>query len=122
MQTRTMTLTCPGWGELDNVGPTNLNNPSLQVPFAIGFLKVGSDYALRMADLQTASNLTTAYEGPMPEGKVVDHQGSVVLGIGFDNSNISFGTFFEGAIVAGYPTDEAEDAVMQNVQSVGYGQ
>ena len=52
----------------------------------------------------------------------VDHQGAVVLGVGGDNSNNSFGTFFEGAIVAGYPTAEAEDAVMQNVQSVGYGQ
>jgi hypothetical protein len=37
------------------------------------------------------------------------------------NSNNSRGTFLEGAIVAGYPTDAAEDTVMQNVQSVGYG-
>jgi hypothetical protein len=108
----------PGWGALDDDAPPNPNNPSLGVPFAIGFLKVSNNYSLRMADLETASSLTTAYQGAMP--KAVDHQGAVVLGVGGDNSNNSFGTFFEGAIVAGYPSDEAEDSVMQNVKSVGY--
>jgi len=109
-----------GWGALDSDAPPNSNNPSLRVPFAIGFLKVSSDYSLRMADLETANSLTTAYQGAMP--KAVDHQGAVVLGVGGDNSNNSWGTFFEGAIVAGYPSDAAEDAVMQNVKDAGYGQ
>jgi hypothetical protein len=34
----------------------------------------------------------------------------------------SFGTFFEGAITFGRPTDETEEAVLRNVQAVGYGQ
>jgi hypothetical protein len=110
----------PGWGALDSNAPPNPNNPSLRVPFAIGFLKVSSDYSLRMADVETANSLTTAYQGAMP--KAVDHQGAVVLGVGGDNSNNSWGTFFEGAIVAGYPSDAAEDAVMQNVKDAGYGQ
>ena len=108
----------PGWGALDSDAPPNENNPSLAVPFAIGFLKVSNNYSLRMADLESASSLTTAYQGAMP--KAVDHQGAVVLGVGGDNSNNSWGTFYEGAIVAGYPSDETEDAVMQNVKSVGY--
>jgi hypothetical protein len=108
----------PGWGALDTTAPANMNNPSLGVPWAIGFLKVSSDYSLRMADAQAANSLTTAYQGAMP--KAVDHQGAVVLGVGGDNSNNSWGTFFEGAIVAGYPSDEAEDAVMQNVKAAGY--
>jgi hypothetical protein len=108
----------PGWGALDEPAPANTNNPSLGVPFAFGMLKVSSNYALRMANLQTASNLTTAYEGPMP--KAVDHQGAVVLGVGGDNSNNSWGTFFEGAIVAGYPADDTELAVFQNVKAAGY--
>ncbi len=113
----------PGWGDLNDVGPSNLENPSLKVPFAIGFTKTStSSWALRMADLQTADGLTTAYDGAFPSTKTLDHQGSVVLGVGGDNSNNSWGTFFEGAIVAGYPSDEAEDAVMQNVKAVGYGQ
>jgi hypothetical protein len=32
------------------------------------------------------------------------------------------GTFFEGAIVAGFPSDAAELEVMQNVKAAGYGQ
>jgi hypothetical protein len=72
-----------------------------------------------MADLQTATDLTTAYEGALP--KPMDNQGAVVLGVGGDNSNNSFGTFYEGAIVAGYPSNDAERAVMQNIQAVGYG-
>ncbi len=111
----------PEWGGFIDPDPPS-SNPSLPVPFAIGFLKIStSSWALRMADLQLANHLTTAYEGSFPSTRTVDHQGAVVLGVGGDNSNNSFGTFFEGAIVAGYPTEEAEDAVMQNVQSVGYG-
>jgi Alpha-L-arabinofuranosidase B, catalytic len=31
------------------------------------------------------------------------------------------GTFYEGAIVAGYPSDATDDAVQSNVVSAGYG-
>ena len=37
-----------------------------------------------------------------------------------DNSNNSWGTFFEGAIVAGWPSDDTEQAIMQNLKAVGY--
>jgi hypothetical protein len=109
----------PGWGELETAdeAPPNMDNPSLQVPFAIGFLKTEQNYALRMADL-AANGLTTAYDGPLP--KPMDNQGAVVIGVGGDNSNNSYGVFYEGAIVSGYPDDEVEDAVMANVKAVGY--
>lgn len=110
----------PGWGALNDPAPINPANPSLRVRFALGFLKTNTNYALRMADLATATDLTTAYEGPLP--KPMDNQGAVVIGVGGDNSNNSFGTFFEGAIVSGYPSNEVELAVMQNIQSVGYAQ
>jgi hypothetical protein len=111
----------PGWGDLNNPGPANPNNPSLAVPFAIGFVKTStSEWTLRMADLKNAASLTQAYKGGFPTTKQLDHQGSVVLGVGGDNSNNSYGTFFEGAIVAGYPSDATEDAVFQQVKAVGY--
>jgi hypothetical protein len=111
----------PGWGALDTTAPANQNNPSLPVPFALGFLKTDqSNWALRMADLQTASSITTAYEGGLP--KQMNNEGGIVLGVGGDNSNNSWGTFFEGAIVSGWPSDDTELAVMQNIQAVGYGQ
>jgi hypothetical protein len=42
--------------------------------------------------------------------------------VGGDNSNNSWGTFYEGAIVAGFPNDATELAVMENIQAAGYGQ
>jgi hypothetical protein len=44
----------------------------------------------------------------------------IVLGIGNDNSNSSSGTFYEGAITSGFPTDQTDLAVMKNIQAVGY--
>ena len=48
--------------------------------------------------------------------------GAVVPGVGGDNSNNSWGTFFEGALLEGWPSDTAELRVMRNVRSAGYGQ
>lgn len=109
----------PGWGGLNDAHPANTKNPSLKVPFALGFLRVNqTTWALRMADLATATDITTAYNGGVPVR--VDHQGGIVLGVGGDNSNNSFGTFYEGAIMAGFPTDDIELSVMKNLQAVGY--
>jgi hypothetical protein len=110
----------PGWGSLDTNAPPNPDNPSLKVPFALGFLKTDpQNWSLRMADL-SASNVTTAYAGALP--KAMANEGAIVLGVGGDNSNNSWGTFFEGAVMAGFPSDEAENSVMQNVKAAGYGQ
>jgi hypothetical protein len=111
----------PGWGSLDGAAssPANTNNPSLKVAFAFGILKTDpSKYALRMADAQTASDLTTAFEGGLP--KAMNNLGGIVLGVGGDNSNNSWGTFYEGAITSGYPSDATDLAVFKNVQAVGY--
>jgi hypothetical protein len=109
----------PGYGALDSDSPPNTANPSLKVAFAFGILKTDpSKYALRMADLQTANDLTTAFEGGLP--KSMNNLGGIVLGVGGDNSNNSWGTFYEGAIVAGYPSTATDLAVMQNVKAVGY--
>jgi hypothetical protein len=115
----------PGWGHIENANqaPANPNNPSMKVvKYALGFLKTSTNYALQMANLMTASTLTTAYDGPFPTGVVNDKEGAIVLGVGSDNSNSSWGTFYEGAIVAGYPAAATELAVMQNLKAVGYGQ
>lgn len=117
----------PGWGGLDDAknAPANPNNPALRVKYALGFQKTGNTperYALRMADLQTATSVTTAYAGNYPQGKHLDSKGAVVLGVGGDNSNNSWSTFYEGAIVQGFPPDASEDAVLQNLKALGYGQ
>jgi len=110
----------PGWGALDdNQNRVNPANPSLRVPFAFGILRTQtSQWTLRSADLQTATNITTSYQGAMP--KPISNIGAVVLGVGGDNSNNSWGTFYEGAIVAGYPTDATDLAIFNNIKAVGY--
>jgi len=100
--------------------PPNPNNPSMKVKYAFGIQKTStSKWALRMTDASTTTPLVTAFEGGMP--KNISNVGGIVLGVGGDNSNISWGTFYEGAIVAGYPTTATDDAVLKNVQAAGYG-
>jgi hypothetical protein len=106
-------------------GASNVNNPmspSLKVSFALGILHtpVGK-YALRMADVKTATDLTTAYDGTIPTGKTWGNAGGLVLGVGGDNSNNSWGTFYEGAVTYGSPANATDLAVMQNIQAAGYG-
>lgn len=117
----------PGWGGLNDAAnaPPNQNNPAMvDAKFALGFLKTAPNparYALRMADVDKATAVTTAYAGNYPSTKHLDSKGAVVLGVGGDNSNNSHGTFYEGAIVQGFPSDATEDAVFQNVKALGYG-
>lgn len=97
----------------------NLANPSLNIPFAFGTLatEVGN-YSLRMGDA-TAGEMTTAYDGPTQITWNLD--GAIILGIGGDNSNWSWGTFYEGAMTAGRPSREVDEAVYENVRAAGYG-
>ena len=54
-------------------------------------------------------------------------QGAIVLGSGGDcckpggGANLSDGTFYEGCIVSGYPSDATEDAVQANIVAAQYG-
>ncbi|MBN1608282.1 MAG: hypothetical protein JW940_16750 [Polyangiaceae bacterium] len=97
----------------------NNENPSLAVEYAFGILKSRSDnYAIRVGNAQTGT-LTTAYDGSAPAPWQM--QGSIILGIASDNSNASWGTFFEGAITSGRPDDATDEAVLRNVQIARYG-
>ncbi len=97
----------------------NNNLPSSNIPFAFGILKTSSsNYAIRVGSAESGA-LTTAYDGGLP--KNLSHPGGIILGIGGDNSNSSFGTFFEGVVTAGRPSDTTDAAVLANVQAAGYG-
>jgi non-reducing end alpha-L-arabinofuranosidase len=79
-------------------------------------------YAIKGGNAQSGG-LTTWYSGALPNlgGYAPMHQeGAIVLGTGGDNSKSSIGTFFEGVMTAGYPTDAADNAVQANIVSVGY--
>ncbi|MFI1390396.1 arabinofuranosidase catalytic domain-containing protein [Streptomyces griseoaurantiacus] len=79
-------------------------------------------YALKGGNSQSGG-LTTWWDGGLPTRggyKPMHQEGGIILGTGGDNSNWNMGTFFEGAMVAGYPSDAVENAVQANIVSVGY--
>ena len=100
--------------------PANQGNAT---PWVTAMLKNNGQnhFALKGANAQTGG-LTTWYDGAEPpNGYSPMHQeGSIVLGTGGDNSNASIGSFFEGVMTAGYPTDAADNSVQTNIVSVGY--
>ena len=80
--------------------------------------------ALKGANAQSGS-LTTFYSGTLPSGYNPMHkQGAIILGSGGDccqtNTNASAGTFYEGAMVKGYPSDATDAAVQANIAAAGY--
>jgi len=106
---------------------SNANNRGVSSKFVTAMLKNNgtSTFALKGGSAQGGS-LTTFYSGSLPPGFSPMHkQGAIVLGSGGDccatNTNQSDGTFYEGAIVSGYPSDTTDNSVQQNVVVAGYG-
>jgi hypothetical protein len=86
-----------------------------------------SRFAMKGSNAQSG-NLTTLWDGSLPPGySPMKKQGAIILGSGGDcckpggGANLSAGTFYEGAIVAGYPSDTTENAVQTNIVAAGYG-
>ncbi|MBR7837567.1 ricin-type beta-trefoil lectin domain protein [Actinospica durhamensis] len=78
-------------------------------------------FALKGANAQSGS-LSTWYSGALPSNgyQPMHLEGAIVLGTGGDNSNASIGSFFEGVMTSGEPTDAADNAVQANVVAAGY--
>jgi len=85
----------------------------------------GNKWDLRGGNAQKGG-LTTFYSGIRP-GSLTNNsyypmhrQGAILLGTGGDNGNGSSGTFYEGAMTTGYPTEATTDAVQANVVAARY--
>jgi len=83
-----------------------------------------SRFAIKGANAQSGG-LATLWDGALPPGySPMKKQGAIILGSGGDccngNTNLSIGTFYEGAIVAGYPSDATDNAVQANITTAGY--
>jgi non-reducing end alpha-L-arabinofuranosidase len=107
----------------------NQNDPTQTSAYVTAVLKNNgtTEYALRGGDA-TTGGLGTYYKGSLPGGwSPMKKQGAIVLGSGGDccklggGANLSDGTFYEGCIVTGYPSDATEDAVQANVVAAEYG-
>jgi len=131
---------CSTWGYGDGDGPWVMadlenglfaggsaglyaDNQSLSFDYVTAMLKgKEGSFAIRVGDAQ-AGVLTTMYDGSRPAGGYdpMHKEGAITLGVGGDNSNGSQGTFFEGCMTSGYPSDAIEDAVQENIVAAGYG-
>jgi non-reducing end alpha-L-arabinofuranosidase len=85
-----------------------------------------SRFAIKGSNAQSGT-LFTLWDGGLPGGySPMKKQGAIVLGSGGDcckpggGANLSAGTFYEGAMVAGYPSDATENAVQANIVAAGY--
>lgn len=99
------------------------NDPTITNPFVTAMVKghLGGTFGLKEANAQSGG-LTTVYNGARPSGySPMKKQGAIILGIGGDNSNSSVGSFYEGAMVSGDPSDATDNAVQANIVAAGYG-
>jgi len=104
----------------------NSGQRAFSSPYVTAMLKNNgtTQMALKGANAQSGG-LTTLWNGSLPPGYNPMHQqGAIDLGSGGDccatNTNLSAGTFYEGAIVAGYPSDATDNAVQANIVAAGY--
>ena len=100
------------------------SNTSLVADYVTAMLKgpSGNRFVLKGADAQSGG-LAIKYDGTRPAGGYTPQkkEGAIILGIGGDNSHSGEGTFFEGCITSGNPSDAADDAVQANIVAAGYG-
>ncbi|MEU4215762.1 arabinofuranosidase catalytic domain-containing protein [Actinoplanes sp. NPDC026623] len=106
----------------------NPNQRAFTSKFVTAMLKNNgtSRFALKGGDAQSGG-LATLWDGALPSGySPMRKQGAIVLGSGGDcckpdgGANQSAGTFYEGAIVSGYPTDATDNAVQAAITAAGY--
>jgi hypothetical protein len=78
-------------------------------------------WASEGGDAQSGT-LSTMFSGPRVDASFdpMRKQGAIVLGNGGDNSNGAQGTFYEGVMTAGYPTDATDQAVQANIVAAAY--
>ena len=116
-------------------GGTFVNESFLYSPFVTAMIKGGTNsFATKGADA-TAGSLKKLWDGPRPRGyQPMRKTGAIILGVGGDNARtrghtgaqvgvpgLSVGTFYEGLMTVGYPSDAADNAVQANIVEAGYG-
>lgn len=101
----------------------NSGDQSITSHYVTAMVKGGQNqWAIKAGNAQSG-NLTTMYNGARPNASgynPMHKEGAIILGIGGDNSKGSAGSFFEGAMTSGYPSDATDNAVQANITSVGY--
>ncbi|MET8140988.1 arabinofuranosidase catalytic domain-containing protein, partial [Sphaerisporangium sp. NPDC005288] len=98
-------------------------DPSISHRFLTAIVKgEPNHWAIRGGNAQSGS-LSTFYNGVRPNVSgynPMKKEGAIILGIGGDNSIGAAGTFYEGVMTSGYPSDATENAVQANITAAGY--
>lgn len=101
----------------------NSADPSISYRFVTAAVKGEADqWAIRGANAASGS-LSTYYSGVRPDVSgynPMSKEGAIILGIGGDNSNGAQGTFYEGVMTSGYPSDATENSVQANIVAAKY--
>lgn len=120
----------PGWenNQWDNISTATSVTFDFVSAVVVGDTADKNDgkgrFAVYGGDAQTDS-IKEMYDGVRPDklGYVpMRKQGSVILGIGGDNSNGAGGRFYEGVIALGAATKEVVDALQVAIYEAKYGQ
>jgi hypothetical protein len=101
--------------------PVNPQNTPITSDIVFAMVNGRSDgFSLKGGD-GAAGLLTTLYDGPRPTGyQPMKKQGSIILGIGGDNSDGAIMVFLEGAMTAGVASAATDSAVHADVVAAGY--
>ncbi|RFU78900.1 alpha-l-arabinofuranosidase b [Trichoderma arundinaceum] len=101
----------------------NAGDPSISFRFVTAVVKGGpNQWSIRGANAASGS-LSTYYSGARPSVSgynPMSKEGAIILGIGGDNSNGAQGTFYEGVMTSGYPSDATENSVQANIVAAKY--
>ncbi|RDW58490.1 alpha-L-arabinofuranosidase [Coleophoma crateriformis] len=101
----------------------NTADPSVSYRFLTSIVKgEANHWAIRGGNAASGS-LSTYYSGVRPTASgynPMSKEGAIILGIGGDNSNGAQGTFYEGVMTSGYPTDATEASVQANIVAAKY--
>jgi hypothetical protein len=101
----------------------NTADPSISYRFVTAAIKgEPNQWAIRGGNAASGS-LSTYYSGSRPSVSgynPMSKEGAIILGIGGDNSVGAQGTFYEGVMTSGYPSDQTENAVQANIVAAKY--
>jgi hypothetical protein len=107
-------------------GKSSANNPadlSISSRFVTAVVKgEPNQWSIRGGNSASGS-LSTFYSGVRPTVagyNPMSKEGAIILGIGGDNSVSAQGTFYEGVMTSGYPSDATENSVQANIVAAGY--
>lgn len=101
----------------------NPGDPTITDRFLTAMVKgEANQWALKGGNAASGS-LSTFYSGARPSASgynPMHKEGAIILGIGGDNSNSAQGTFYEGVMTSGYPSDATENSVQANIVAAKY--